>query len=128
MSEENNNKRQPKRIGRKKKTIPQKLYNVDDISKDETGVPSDQIACVEDVIKQAFLRFYDNISVKKHRVNELEHLDALVSEFLGTFMILGYDINGEKMLIMHATNPHDRDALVEHLRTTFIGIINSNNQ
>jgi hypothetical protein len=24
---------------------------------------------------------------------------------------------------MHANNPHDKDALVEHLRTTLLGII-----
>ena len=49
----------------------------------------------------------------------------MVSEFLKTFMVLGYDLNGEKVFIMHATNPHDKDALVEHLRTTLLGIINA---
>ena len=41
-------------------------------------------------------------------------------------MILGYDLNGEKVSIMHAETPHDRDALVEHLRTTLLNIIGNN--
>ena len=57
-------------------------------------------------------------------MKDLEQLDTVITEYLDTFMLLGYDINGEKVLIMHATNPHDRDALVEHLRTTLLGIIN----
>jgi hypothetical protein len=78
---------------------------------------------IEDLIKQAFLRFSDTVSIKQSKVKDLEHLDNIAEEYLKTYMILGYDLNGEKVSIMHATNPHDRDALVEHLRTTLIDII-----
>lgn len=80
---------------------------------------------IDDVIKQAFLRFSDNITIKQSKVKDLEHLDRIAEEYLGTYMILGYDINGEKVSIMHANNPHDRDALVEHLRTTLLEILNN---
>jgi hypothetical protein len=80
---------------------------------------------IEDLIKQAFLRFSDNVSVKQSKVKDLEHLDNIAEEYLKTYMILGYDINGEKVSIMHANNPHDRDALVEHLRTTLLDILNN---
>jgi hypothetical protein len=79
---------------------------------------------VESVIKEAFLRFYDNKSLKQQKIRDLEHLDNVVEEFLKTFIILGYDFNGEKVQIMHASNPLDKDALVEHLRTTLLGILN----
>ena len=92
-----------------------------------SGLDEKQLLHVEDVIKQAFLRFYDTATVKQHKVKDLEHLNTIVTEYLQAFMILGYDINGEKVFVMHATNPHDKDALVEHLRTTLLSIINNNN-
>jgi len=78
---------------------------------------------IEELIKQAFLRFSDNVSIKQSKVKDLEQLDCIAEEYLKTYMILGYDLNGEKVSIMHAKNPHDRDALVEHLRTTLLDII-----
>jgi len=78
---------------------------------------------IEDVIKQAFLRFYDTASIKHSKVKDLEQLDHLTEEYLQSYMILGYDLNGEKVSIIHAINPHDRDALVEHLRTTLLNFI-----
>ena len=112
-----------KRTYRKKKTESLGLSALE--AAEENILPEKQLAQVEEVIKSAFLRFYDNAQLKQHKVKDLEHLDGLASEYLKTFMILGYDLNGEKAFIMHATNPHDRDALVEHLRTTLLGIINA---
>lgn len=124
MAEEKNKKNEPKKIStRKKKTNITELRKINSA---EDLLTQEQIIQVEDVIKQAFLRFYDSATIKQHKVKDLEHLDTIVGEFLNTFMILGYDLNGEKVCIMHAINPHDRDALIEHLRTTLLGIINSN--
>jgi hypothetical protein len=126
MAKNNDDKKKPsKRTYRKKKTESLGLSALNAPSTEEELISEKQFAQVEDVIKQAFLRFYDTAQLKQHKVKDLEHLDSVASEFLKTFMILGYDLNGEKAFIMHATNPHDRDALVEHLRTTLLGIINA---
>jgi hypothetical protein len=114
-------KKKPKKTYRKKKT---EALGLSALNTEEQILPEKQLAQVEEVIKQAFLRFYDNATLKQYKVKDLEQLDTVITEYLDTFMLLGYDINGEKVLIMHATNPHDRDALVEHLRTTLLGIIN----
>lgn len=79
---------------------------------------------VDDVIKQAFLRFYDTATLKQTKLKDLEHLSKICEEFLSAYVILGYDLNGEKVHIMHAKNHHDRDALVEHIRSTLIGMVN----
>lgn len=122
MAEGDKEKKKPaKRVYRKKKTDSLSLSALNQST--EKILPEKQLAQVEEVIKNAFLRFYDSAQLKQYRVKDLEHLDTLVSEFLDTFMILGYDINGEKVFIMHAKSPHDKDALVEHLRTTLLGII-----
>jgi hypothetical protein len=112
-----------KRSYRKKKTESLGLSALNSV--EENILPEKQLAQVEEVIKNAFLRFADAAQMKQYKVQDLEHLDSVVSEFLKAFMVLGYDLNGEKVFIMHATNPNDRDALVEHLRTTLLGIINA---
>jgi hypothetical protein len=120
MAKEKNNKPSRKKIG--PKTPSSSLSAIDT---KEVLLQQDQQLELEEVIKQAFIRFSDAAQLKQYKVKDLEHIDAIVTEFLKSFMILGYDLNGEKVFIMHATNPHDRDALVEHLRTTLLGIINS---
>jgi len=124
MAKNNKDKNKPtKRVYRKKKTESLGLSAFE--TPEDSLLPEKQLAQVEEVIKSAFLRFADAAQMKQHKVKDLEHLDSVASEFLKAFMILGYDLNGEKAFIMHATNPHDRDALVEHLRTTLLGIINA---
>ena len=122
MSTEDKNKKKTVKRKPSKKSISPKLS----ATNIEQGVPIEKNLHVEDVIKQAFLRFYDNASVRSSKVKDLEHLDLITQEYLNSFMILGYDINGEKVSIMHAENPHDRDALIEHLRTTLLNFLNPN--
>lgn len=124
MASDDKNKKKPtKKNYRKKKTTSLGLSALEAF--EQNILPEKQLAQVQEVIKNAFLRFYDNAQLRQYKVKDLEHLDTMVSEFLNVFMILGYDMNGEKVFIMHATNPHDKDALVEHLRTTLLGIINA---
>jgi hypothetical protein len=123
MSTEDKNKKKSVRRKSSKKSTSTKLSaaNIEQV------LPSiEKNLQVEEVIKQAFLRFYDNASVRSSKVKDLEHLDLITQEYLNSYMILGYDINGEKVSIMHAENPHDRDALVEHLRTTLLNILGTN--
>lgn len=118
-------KRVPKKnLIKKKKTISSELSAItpEEVLSESKLLKKD-ILQVEEVIKQAFMRFYDNATIKQHKVKDLEALDTVVSEYLKTFMILGYDLNEEKVIIMHARSPHEKDALVEHLRTTLLGII-----
>lgn len=124
MASNGKDKKKPtKKVYRKKKTESLGLSAIQ--ATEESILPEKQLAQVEEVIKNAFIRFHDAAVLKQYKVKDLEHLDTMVSEFLKTFMILGYDLNGEKVFVMHATNPHDKDALVEHLRTTLLGIINA---
>jgi hypothetical protein len=95
--------------------------------KKEITLPNLSGVNIQDVIKEAFARFGETESSKLYKLQDLEHLDNIATEYLKAFIILGYDFNGEKVHIFHANNPHDRDALVEHLRTTLINIVSNNN-
>jgi hypothetical protein len=122
MDAENNKKKVPSKRKTTKKVKPAST-KLSAVKID----PTESALYIEDVIKQAFLRFYDTASVKQAKVKDLEHLDHIAEEYLKAYMILGYDINGEKVSILHAENSHDKDALVEHLRTTLLGIVGNNN-
>ena len=54
---------------------------------------------------------------------DLKHLETHVSEYLKTFAILGYNLKGEKIVLVHAPTVQDHDALIEHLRQTFMRVI-----
>lgn len=54
---------------------------------------------------------------------DFKHLEMQISEYLKSFVILGYTLNSEKMVIVHAPTVQDHDALVEHLRQTFVRVI-----
>lgn len=129
MADNGKEKKKPtKKIHRKKKTNSLGLSALTPLQEAKEiipDLPEKQYTQIEEVIKQALVRFHDAAQIKQYKVKDLEHLDNVASEFLKAFMILGYDLNGEKTFIMHASNPHDRDALVEHLRTTLLGIINA---
>jgi hypothetical protein len=108
-----------KRISKKNSTSPN-LSGVDT----KPNLKSENILQIEDLIKQAFLRFYNTSYTDKAKEKDLDHLTLIMEEYLGCYMVLGYDLNGEKICIMNAKNAADRDALIEHLRSTLVGILN----
>ena len=113
-------------LPRKKKntSVPRKKKNILPPTKSKQKVQGVLQQSINDVIEQAFMRFYTAENTKRHKLKDLYHLDTIVEEYLQSYMILGYDINGEKVCITHAKTPAERDSLIEHLRTTFIGIMN----
>jgi len=126
MPEESANNGKKRKTSRKKTTnAATNLSGLDVPAVQPDSLKSIKIPyVVDEVIREAFTRFYDSASLKQQKIKDLETLDTISAEFLKTFIILGYDFNGEKVHIMHAQSPQDKDALIEHLRTTFLAIIN----
>lgn len=62
-------------------------------------------------------------SQKKKRA-EIDCLSATVEEFLKTFVIIGYDLNSNPVLLMNAKNQLDADALTTALTRVFLEIHN----
>lgn len=89
----------------------------------KTVVTGKNATQVEDLIKQAFMRFYDKTSTRAAQNLEIKHLDNVITEYLENFILLGYDVSGQKVSIIHATSQYGKDALIEHLRTTLLNII-----
>ena len=79
---------------------------------------------IQALIKQAFMQFYDTVSVENSKNRDIDQLNNITTEFLKAFITIGYDLNGDKVFIMHANNAKDRDALLENLRFTMFNIFN----
>lgn len=62
---------------------------------------------------------------KKNKLKEISHLGAIAEEYLSTFVLIGYSLQNEKVVIFNATNSKDEAALVDLLRATFIEIVNN---
>ena len=97
---------------------------IKDDTKTVDSIANEGALQIQDLIKQAFLRFYNSTCTNKAKEKDLDHLNLIMEEYLKCFMVLGYDLNGEKICIMAAHNASDRDALIEHLRSTLVGILN----
>lgn len=120
MSLEKDPDKKPKATPRKKALTKKQVTSTKSV--EVTANIQNQI---NDVIEQAFARFYVASKNKQNKMHDLQHLDTIVAEYLQSFMILGYDINGEKVCISHAATPAARDSLIEHLRSTFLSIMNN---
>jgi hypothetical protein len=53
-------------------------------------------------------------------LRDLNILKGIISEYLDAFLIFGYNINGERVIIQNFNNARDRDAIMEFLKTVFI--------
>lgn len=67
---------------------------------------------VEDLIKSAMQDFLIRKSgLNLEKTKNLQNLVSLISEYLSAFVIIGYDVSGESVNLVHATNQMDADAL-----------------
>ena len=106
------------------KGVSKKMLSPESLSASEIKLKTDGTKQIEDLIKQAFLRFYNTAYTSNAKEKDLEHLNAMIEEYLKCYMVLGYDLNGEKICIMNAHSSSEQDALIEHLRSTLVDILN----
>lgn len=55
--------------------------------------------------------------------SEYKTLENITTEFLKSFIIIGYTLKGEKIIIGHANSQQENDSLIENLRQTFFNIV-----
>lgn len=53
-------------------------------------------------------------------IRDLSLLKSIITEYLDAFLVFGYNTEGERIILKHYTNPKDRDAIMEFLKTVFI--------
>jgi hypothetical protein len=47
-------------------------------------------------------------------------LKSVITEYLDSYILFGYNPAGERVIVQHANTPKDRDAVMEFLKTIFI--------
>jgi hypothetical protein len=78
---------------------------------------------IDQLITQALKRHKDEVAVdKKLKVKELGHLASLTEEYLNCFLLIGFSIQNEKVVLQSITNSKDEAALMDLLRSTFIDL------
>jgi hypothetical protein len=53
-------------------------------------------------------------------LRDLDLLKSIITEYLDTFIVFGYNVDGERIILQHYTTARDRDAIMEFLKTIFI--------
>ncbi len=68
------------------------------------------------VIRDAMLVRLARSNEKKEQINEIEAMYVTCQEFLKSFIILGYDLNGQPIPpLIHANNQQEADSLGSYL-------------
>ena len=67
-----------------------------------------------------------NIEESKIQSRDLSILKGLITEYLGSYILFGYDIKGDRIIIQNCENAKDRDALMEFLKIIFFKQQNEN--
>ena len=50
---------------------------------------------------------------------DMELLSSIITEYMDSFIIFGYNLEGERVVLQHHRNPKDYDALMELLKMVF---------
>jgi hypothetical protein len=89
----------------------------DEISKAEK-------ANINQLLAQAFYRFKEEEQKDlKVKHKELGHLAIMAEEYLSTFALIGYSLQGEEVVMFNMPTSKDEAALVDLLRCTFFDIV-----
>ena len=131
---EDNNKNKPKRIKGKmpkpKKIdaskpinnipplIPGKMYSI----KDEDLEP-DVKEYINTLLKEQIQAETIEFQNKKLKQINSDQIKSILSEYMNTFLILGYDTKGERVFVFKADSADQKDALYEQFKSIFIKLM-----
>jgi hypothetical protein len=72
---------------------------------------------LQEILLHAQLEFNKiKVGMVKEKKKEIEALDQMIKEFIGPFMLIGYDLTNNPIEMVSASSPAEHDALLERLR------------
>lgn len=79
---------------------------------------------VNQIIAQALLRYKaDQAQDKQIKFEEISHLALIAEEYLSSFVLLGYSLQNEKVVVFNLPTAKDESAMIDLLRTTFLNMV-----
>jgi len=55
--------------------------------------------------------------------DEIDNLKAILSEYLDSFILLGYGVEGNRVIIKHTKTSKDEDSIIEMFRFVFMRMV-----
>jgi len=118
-----------------KKKITSENTSIPSLSSDQSITPKVKITAKE--VEQIHKKVFDavnNLELQKsldkwlkenhqHQqvaMRDLGLLKAIISEYLDSFLVFGYNLDGERVILQNFSKARDRDALMEFLKIVFI--------
>ena len=81
---------------------------------------------VDDLIRSVIQDYMvQHGQLKNEKSKNLQNLTGLISEYLSAFIVLGYDINGMPVNIIHAKNQMDADALSAAINRFIFNVVSN---
>jgi len=82
---------------------------------------------VERLIETSYLEYIKELKKRdiKESVDSIHHLNSILSEYLGPYMLIGYMPDSEPIEVLYAPSVKDKEAILERLRKTFIRHMNA---
>jgi len=117
VSKEQKSSKNTKKSSSKKKAQP---INVPSLP---TSALTEEQKRIRDLILHAqveFAKVKTNIIKDKH--NEIAALECQIKEFMGPFMLIGYDINNNPVEMVSANSVAEHDSLLERFRRVMFKI------
>jgi hypothetical protein len=62
----------------------------------------------------------NNEQKQKENNRDLGLLSGIIGEYLDSYILFGYNLEGERVIIQSQSSPKDRDALMEFLKIVFL--------
>jgi hypothetical protein len=98
--------------------------------KDKNTIPmlnASEKSVIRELLQSAFNDYAVKYESKRlERADIVDKVIPFLSEYLSAFMLIGYDMHGQPLNIIHATNQMDADALSSALNKFLFNIHNSN--
>jgi len=84
---------------------------------------------IEDLLKSSLQDFLLRKStIGSEKAKNVQNLVSLITEYLSAFIVIGYDVSGEPVNLIHATNQMDADALSAAINKFIIHSIQNNDK
>ena len=98
-----------------KKSIPRRQ------SKPRTKMSTTEQAEVSELIRAAFVQYQEDVEKQKFNQKgaDLEFIDTMLSEHIGPYMLIGFNLNNEPIEIFSAKNTMEALAISEHFKRVF---------
>ena len=109
---------------------PKSNNNKDDgMNNKHSKIPNYDKKQIEDMLKNSLQDFLiRKSSINTEKAKNVSSLVSQITEYLSAFIIIGYDVSGEPINIVHATNQMDADALSAAINKFIVHSINSSSE